>query len=233
MQLFGAPKPYQELTCISITRWTNDIKIALFTVLQIIQTYKCYRVHNIFLAFRYEYMRKNPATAPTTIPPVVAQKTHCSKTNLLSTMDSADTWHRTRKKRPRVQGYTAFVSRYDLRFMPNIPTNKAPGVSLIVVRFSNHRKISHSIYIGSTTTRKIRNGCTSAGALTSTTEIRPHHRWVRFFHKRLTMNSRKLSKYSGTAKELTLSRQREQRTRAIVLVPRQLTGKPDEIVLVR
>ena len=43
----------------------------------------------------------------------------------------------------------------------------------------------------------------------------------------------KLSKYSGTAKELTLSRQREQRTRVIVLVPRQLTGKPDEIVLVR
>ena len=68
--------------------------------------------------------------------------------------------------------------------MPNIPTNKAPGVSLIVVRFSNHRKISHSIYIGSTTTRKIRNGCTSAGALTSTTEIRPHNTWIRFFHKR-------------------------------------------------
>ena len=41
----------------------------------------------------------------------------------------------------------------------------------------------------------------------------------------------KLSKYSGTAKEL--SGQREQRTRVIVLVPQQLTGKPDEIVLVR
>jgi hypothetical protein len=43
----------------------------------------------------------------------------------------------------------------------------------------------------------------------------------------------KLSKYSGTAKEL--SGQREQRTRVIVLVlvPRLLTGKPDEIILVR
>lgn len=63
----------------------NDIKIALFTVLKIIETYRHYRVHNIFLAFRYEYMRKNPAIAPTTIPPVVAQNAHCSKTNLLST----------------------------------------------------------------------------------------------------------------------------------------------------
>jgi len=33
--------------------------------------------------------KKNPATAPTTIPSVVAQKAHCSKTNLLSTMGQA------------------------------------------------------------------------------------------------------------------------------------------------
>lgn len=98
-------KPYQESTCISITGCASDIKIALFTVLKIILTYICYRVHNIFLAFRYEDTRKNPATAPITIPPVVAQNAHCKKTNLLSTMghacytmDSADTWHRTRKK---------------------------------------------------------------------------------------------------------------------------------------
>jgi len=41
------------------------------------------KVHNIFLAFRYEYTRKNPATAPTTIPPVVAQNAHCSKNKLI------------------------------------------------------------------------------------------------------------------------------------------------------
>jgi len=81
MQEFGAQNTHNNLKesiCISIN---DDIKIALFTVQRIVLRYRCYRVHNISLAFRYEYMRKNPARAPTTIPPVVAQNAHCSKTN--------------------------------------------------------------------------------------------------------------------------------------------------------
>jgi hypothetical protein len=65
------------------------VLMTLFTAPKNILTYRCYRVHNIFLALRYEYTTKNPATAPTTIPPVVTQNAHCSKTNLLSTMGHA------------------------------------------------------------------------------------------------------------------------------------------------
>jgi hypothetical protein len=58
----------------------NQIKTAIFTVSRC--TYAWCMFYNIFLAFRYRYMRKNPATAPTAIPPVVAQNAHCSKNKL-------------------------------------------------------------------------------------------------------------------------------------------------------
>jgi hypothetical protein len=47
----------------------------------------------------------------------------------------------------------------------------------------------------------------------------------------LTWRKYQSTPYSGTAKEL--SKQREQRTKVIVLVPQQLTGKLDEIILFR
>ena len=57
----------------------RGIKTAIFTVLGV--HIGC-TVYNIFLAFRYRNMRKHPATAPTAIPPAVAQNAHCSKRKL-------------------------------------------------------------------------------------------------------------------------------------------------------
>lgn len=116
----------------SINSFQNEIKTELFTFLGVPNATECY---NIFLVFRYEYMMKNPATAPTTIPPVVAQNAHCSKINSSSThaiSSSASTWQKA-ELNSRVQCYTAFVSRYDLRFMPNIPTGNKYNGSIIAL----------------------------------------------------------------------------------------------------
>ena len=78
--------------------------------------------YNILLVLRYEYIRKNASTAPTIIPAVVSQNANYTRSN-----GDVNIWlppelienKQCVFRDPR--GSTTCSSRYDLKFMPNIP----------------------------------------------------------------------------------------------------------------